>query len=542
MMAASFPLGASKQAEVNTQLVEFFDGSRRTPQFIRAAPSKRRSVLQAEAFVALASALAVVALITTCYREAGERKALRREREGRRLAAHEVGNEQDDELVSHLLDWCMASQAELGYSSDEAHLSDETEAISGIWSSTRQLEEELQGDTSYVSSALLPTSQDDIPFSPLFEYEYISLADLLSSKPYKFQQATDASGSFEELRDLPYWSPSAFLSDEGSSQAPPSEQGLSGQDEPVGLQQAQRGLKRSSEETEFGEASGQPDRQKRKTEGSESDGIPHVPVSTVYAGSPAAGTTSEVHEDYQLPEADAPPSRSENDLSDALSTSDESSASSSSHSVDGLSDTSSGSSSSFDFALFPEVDFTLSQLGSLPEPAPSMAPDTHLHYRLPVLEEGVLYRTFDVSFARNEGKGGRNIFLTLCHMRALLAERRLSLLQAEELIADSENIVNYLLTNYTPGDISGGPFNVVKVLGVRYLLLEAVFCSIQVLGPAMKPEMWWSDFVTKVPSGFDGMPGEMWTRLVASLRADCTCETFRKYRQATPFSDLLSRS
>ncbi|KAL8435293.1 hypothetical protein Efla_002548 [Eimeria flavescens] len=135
-------------------------------------------------------------------------------------------------------------------------------------------------------------------------------------------------------------------------------------------------------------------------------------------------------------------------------------------------------------------------------PAAATSLEFHLYYRLPVLEEGELEAAFDVSLIYGGGSFCKNAFRTLCHMRDLLAEPRLSISQAKELLVEAGLLANWLLTGHTTG-FQGKPVcRAFEMLGIRYLYLEAIVCAKRVLGPAMKAEQWWFDFVKHIPTAY----------------------------------------
>ena len=138
---------------------------------------------------------------------------------------------------------------------------------------------------------------------------------------------------------------------------------------------------------------------------------------------------------------------------------------------------------------------------ALPGPVSPMSQDVHPFYRLPGLAPGTtIRRHFNRDVAFSISPLLCRPLVALKNMRTIFAKPVLDQTDCEMLIIDIEKLVNYLiLTQRFP--VQGKPVNeAVLALGRRFLFMEAIFCTIAILGPAMHADTWWPEVVNAVPT------------------------------------------
>lgn len=142
----------------------------------------------------------------------------------------------------------------------------------------------------------------------------------------------------------------------------------------------------------------------------------------------------------------------------------------------------------------------------LPGPAPPMPSHTHLFYRLPVLLPGVTSRKFSFGRAVTVFRHAKKSYPNLASARGLLAKSELTQEEASHLIANAEALVGHLVRAHRQPVSNIRPNRAFEQLAYRYLMMEAVFCAIQVLGPQMDAVNWWPHFTSMIPSEFNYNP------------------------------------
>lgn len=125
-------------------------------------------------------------------------------------------------------------------------------------------------------------------------------------------------------------------------------------------------------------------------------------------------------------------------------------------------------------------------------PAPQMPPDTHLFYRLPILQPGVITGRFSArralfSYKRMTSHG----FAQLATARFLLSKLYITTQEAEVLITDSEMLVGRIMHELEMPFRRQRPSKAVEKLGRIFLYLDTVVSIIHIIGPPMEPQAWW---------------------------------------------------
>lgn len=131
-----------------------------------------------------------------------------------------------------------------------------------------------------------------------------------------------------------------------------------------------------------------------------------------------------------------------------------------------------------------------------------MPPDTHLYYRLPVLEPGVQPPSLDVGSTLLRPSRMPVYHAHLRNIRELLAKERLGAADAFSLVQSATVLMKTLLYDHqTP--VPKETHRALWCLGLRYLLVEALYCTAQVIGASMNASQWWLDVVGVVPTIYD---------------------------------------
>ncbi|KAL8429754.1 hypothetical protein ACSSS7_006370 [Eimeria intestinalis] len=144
----------------------------------------------------------------------------------------------------------------------------------------------------------------------------------------------------------------------------------------------------------------------------------------------------------------------------------------------------------------PSTSGALSRL--LVQSAPSSAafgPQTHPFYRLPVLLPGAMRRVFRPDFPVSPDVPSSSTAAVLNCARNLLSKPSLNTDEAEKLMRVLETLANFALTRTAGTHSAIKPlFIVARQLGVAFLILDTMVCGLQLFGPHMAPEHWWTRF------------------------------------------------
>lgn len=141
------------------------------------------------------------------------------------------------------------------------------------------------------------------------------------------------------------------------------------------------------------------------------------------------------------------------------------------------------------------------RLSPRPSPVPRMPPSTHLYYRTPELEPEVQLPWFDVEKAFSEPPITVKVYPCLLEARQLLAKEKLDISDAANLMHTAGSLVKCLLFTIQ-GRVERAPQKAVRVLGLRYLLMDALLSVVSVLGPFMRAEQWWSSLAERISSAY----------------------------------------
>ncbi|KAL8269931.1 hypothetical protein Esti_006161 [Eimeria stiedai] len=497
---------------------------------------KRRSAFPNAALATLIPLLVVLALTIICFPR--NRRTISRSHAtaGRRLAAgHE--EKSDEEGESDVLEACLDLEAEIGFSLQQAlsHGRGETSAEVLQFLLHSEVAQESEQDVVFSSFPqaphdrqfpLQPYEPQEMPSGSFLEFPYSQEASVL---PQRQSPPSAASSAL----NTPVVSPVTPSYSVGSYFAFPFEEGSKTDDELSKIWgQHQTGEKRKLEDEESSDVEKPLKRQ--QTEQTENlsvdqffrrrtivDGrlpaehFPHVvPEALTRAVQAAASEGSEPSKEtpatfekmtleaYAISGVSEGAAAFVQDSASAFTVS-----SASSQATPEVAPTSpdlpSTSSSDPAEAAAPYAS-SLTQGGaqfSLPPPPPPMPRNTHLYYRLPVVtpKSQPVY-VFDVKRAFSTARLSKLLVDELRDIREILACETLALYQERTLVKCCERLVNILLRDHTSLVQLKDPRHAAEQLGRRYLSLEALFCSIQILGPSMNASAWWPAFLQQIPT------------------------------------------
>lgn len=134
-----------------------------------------------------------------------------------------------------------------------------------------------------------------------------------------------------------------------------------------------------------------------------------------------------------------------------------------------------------------------------PAPANNTPPDTHLFYRLPVVQPGAITGRFSPARALFPCNRMASLgFAQLATARFLLSKPEITTEEAEVLVTDSEMLVGRIMqeleTPVAPRKVS----RAVEKLGRLFLYLDAVVSIIDVVGAPMDPDAWWPEVASRI--------------------------------------------
>ncbi|CDJ68361.1 hypothetical protein, conserved [Eimeria necatrix] len=134
-----------------------------------------------------------------------------------------------------------------------------------------------------------------------------------------------------------------------------------------------------------------------------------------------------------------------------------------------------------------------------PDSDPEQELVDHIFYRLPTLGKHVTPRKFSLTRAQGY-KHVKTCFSTLAYMRAFLEKPRLDAWEADTVVTMSERLVGHLIYYQNTPLSTLTPSEAIAVLGRRFLILDALLCAIEALGPAMEADQWWPQVIPAVPA------------------------------------------
>ena len=138
-----------------------------------------------------------------------------------------------------------------------------------------------------------------------------------------------------------------------------------------------------------------------------------------------------------------------------------------------------------------------------PQPRPNLGPaapgGVHPYVRLPAIQPGVQVRPWNEPLMNAKtlvAKDGHNL---LREIRKLLLTPVLDKSGLDALMARAEELVTYAF-HKLKGQVPKGAANAVQILSVKFLLFNAVFSVITVVGKGVPA--WWHHFAESIPTSF----------------------------------------
>ncbi|CDJ37548.1 hypothetical protein, conserved [Eimeria tenella] len=138
---------------------------------------------------------------------------------------------------------------------------------------------------------------------------------------------------------------------------------------------------------------------------------------------------------------------------------------------------------------------------TLPSGAIQITPSDHPYYRLPVVETGVQVRKLDSEFClQNLDQKFVLAVEQLAHIRTYLVRDRIYHNEKVNITLAVERLIVLLLQKHQNGVAQSHPCHAARVLGIRYLIFDAIVATLQLFGPVMEAERWWNVITTLVPT------------------------------------------
>nr|AET50748.1 hypothetical protein [Eimeria tenella] len=124
--------------------------------------------------------------------------------------------------------------------------------------------------------------------------------------------------------------------------------------------------------------------------------------------------------------------------------------------------------------------------------------DTHPFVRLPARDPGPISRPFVIRpfFAYEFASRFASRLLEEAHM--YLGKPKLTTVDADHLTLLAERLACHLMHYQKDPLLNASPYHALRKLGMRFLLLDAIVCTLQVLGYNTR-EAWFRDFAKNVP-------------------------------------------
>ncbi|KAL8441573.1 hypothetical protein Emag_007066 [Eimeria magna] len=485
---------------------------------VQARP-RRQNGVPLRTVLALVATMLFLAAITTCFHLSRKAVRTRHEHAGRRLAAGQHGGEEEDKdnLLSEILDDCLDMEAELESSPDQVEEDDHL--LSRILSDCLEMQEELYMP---LSQSPLPEEKQAVSRTLFSIYQLQQVVNQLQPKAGPLPSSEDSNTLFpsqlqiglsssppEALQSTVAQMPSTSLSAGASAppgwyfqtEASPQVSITSPPAQPPPKAKTKR--KWSLSTTAFGE---EPALKKQIKTSAQSQFVAEKITSGVKMHDDPAAANIFGQQDgppqppaagFISPSAKAQGAESRPCGFFAVSTPHKP-AMTVLHAplqpvpivpVTGVvSSAADAAAAQQAAAVFP-----------LPGPAFPMMPETHLYYRLPTVEPGNISRAFNTVRAFST-IGCPSAHPHLSSIHNLLTRLSITPGQAEVLISACEDLVTYLWRFHrTPAD-GRRASNAANILARRFLCLEAIFTVIQVIGPAMRAELWWSMLLSAIPT------------------------------------------
>lgn len=138
---------------------------------------------------------------------------------------------------------------------------------------------------------------------------------------------------------------------------------------------------------------------------------------------------------------------------------------------------------------------------TLPSGPIQISPTDHPFYRLPVVEAGVEVRRLDSEYCLRDLNQKFVLGVEqLAHIRTYLVRDRIQQNERVNITLAVERLIVLLLQKHQNGVAQTHPCHAARVLGIRYLIFDAIVATLQLFGPVMEAERWWSVITALVPT------------------------------------------
>ncbi|KAL8269903.1 hypothetical protein Esti_006188 [Eimeria stiedai] len=154
------------------------------------------------------------------------------------------------------------------------------------------------------------------------------------------------------------------------------------------------------------------------------------------------------------------------------------------------------------FISFQLLTGEMISLAHPPLPPPADAP---AHYTLPLVPPEAIKSQFNISEALVRHTT-RSYWEHLGGMKRLFEKPALDSEDVEELVRRAQALVRHMFTKFRSAVAQEDPSRAKDRLGPRFLAFEAVVNCIQLLGPAMKPHLWFPQLLATVPTEYSAYP------------------------------------
>lgn len=115
----------------------------------------------------------------------------------------------------------------------------------------------------------------------------------------------------------------------------------------------------------------------------------------------------------------------------------------------------------------------------------------HPFYRLPVVTPGISDKYFDKAAADAISYVRKRPLHSIVIIKDLLEKRELSKHQFEVIVRETERLYGFAMCKLPLVVPYSQPARVAWILGRVFVLLDTLYCAIQVLGPNAKSAEWW---------------------------------------------------
>ncbi|CDJ47151.1 hypothetical protein EBH_0014890 [Eimeria brunetti] len=127
----------------------------------------------------------------------------------------------------------------------------------------------------------------------------------------------------------------------------------------------------------------------------------------------------------------------------------------------------------------------------------------HPYYRTPALQRGAVFRPFSLAAARTNVTYLGSVSFALRFLRSLLVRDVVYRTDLDGFVCKMEALAGHLLQSHNMPVSNLFPREAVRLLGIRYLILDTLFVASKVLGQAGHTSSWWQELVSQVPNEVD---------------------------------------